>query len=69
MDGQARKRRVFPLVYYYKQEKVSVCLFVCLFIVLYSRELGFTDWDKPYIFGIPRILGRSSERKFQKKRR
>ena len=36
VDEQTRQRRVFSLVYIYNPQKVSVCLFVCLF-VLYSR--------------------------------
>ena len=62
VDGQTRQRRVFPLAYNYNREKVFVCLFVCLY-VLYSRELGWTDRDKPYIFRILRVP-RASSRNF-----
>ena len=62
MDEQTRQRRVFSLVYIYNSQKVSVCLSVCLY-VLYSRELGWTDRDKPYIFQILRVP-RATSRNF-----
>ena len=29
VDGQTRQRRVFPLVYIYKREKVFICVCIC----------------------------------------
>ena len=53
-------------IYNYNPRKVSVCLFIylCMYVfVLYSRALGWTDRDKPYIFRILRVP-RASSRNF-----